>query len=105
MGARNLGNITLRDPNLTEEGRVATELFAQDLLDVGNGTAPRVLGGPHAANWHTGCRKEEDETIPDLIEAVHNVLDVHILGSEHTGKRYFIPMAIGKGLRYKIIRS
>ena len=47
------------------------EAFAQELLDVGNGTAPST-GGRDAANWHTGWPKEEDDTVPGLIEAVYN---------------------------------
>lgn len=69
-------NMRLRNPNLTEQGRADMELFAQDLLDVGNGTAPST-GGRDAANWHTGWPKEEEDTIPGLIQAVYKDLGPH----------------------------
>ena len=70
-------NMRLRDPNLTEQGRADMEAFAQDLLDVGNGTAPST-GGPHAANWHTGWPEEDkDDTVPGLINAIYHGLGPH----------------------------
>ena len=81
-------NMRLRDPNLTEEGRADMEQFAQDLLDVGNGTAPST-GGAHASNWHTGWpQKEQDDSVPGLIDAIYKEL------GPHQPRKYYTARAI-----------
>ena len=52
QGTQTHQNMRLQNPNLTDQGRVNMEAFAQSLLHMGNGTAAST-GGSYAVDWST----------------------------------------------------
>ena len=67
-------NMRLQNPNLTDQGQVNMEAFAQSLLHVGNGTAAST-GGSHAVDWSTGWLS--DDSTNALINTIYSDLSHH----------------------------